>query len=162
MLGGNAIIGAIFGQISRIKGSNPDKVLWIFENAKIHGFPEINATGHIYGNAEIYGGRISGKIIIYGNSKIFNDPEIKADESGSIVIRDNAQVYGSARLENRVRVYDNAQVYDRARLRDDARIYGNAHAYGESEMDDGAELYGNAHLFGNSRMSDWGKVSDHA
>lgn len=87
-------------------------------------------------------------------------------QAGECWIRDDAMVYGKAR------VYDNAQVDSSAWVHGNARVYGfarvscsahvseDAQVYDEAEVSDSAEVGGAAQVYGKARVSGTTKVSD--
>lgn len=86
--------------------------------------------------------------------------EDNLSQDGSAWVRDDAEVCGSAKVENDAWVGGKALVCDRALIYDNARIYGNANVcgnariFGNAVVGGEAIVSGEAQIFGNAEVCD--------
>ena len=82
--------------------------------------------------------------------------EFNLSQLGNCWIRDNACVYGKAKVIDNAQVCGKAHVFDRAMISGDAHVFQNAWVYGHVQVSGNAEiceyakLCGNAHISGNA------------
>lgn len=158
-VGGNAYIA----NGPKINGTDPNRKIWIYDNAKVYGWARIEGYGSIFNNAHVYGiCRLTNKYKICGNAHVHGHAELQSDLDDEIQIIDNAQVYGSTLLSGGCRVSENAQVFGGARIRDNSQIFGNAKVHGYARIHDDARIYGYAEVRDDASIGDRARVYDNA
>lgn len=105
-----------------------------------------------------------GDCWVYDNACLFNN----------VVVKNNAQIHGNARIYDDAYIFDNARIYDNvfvehnarifgnATIRHDAYIWGNAKIYGDATIYNSAKVYYNAVVHGNAVIKDKVKVFGNA
>lgn len=108
----------------------------VYGNAEVYGFAIVRGNAQVSENAEVDGGRISGKAAVKGNAKIYGSPRI----SGNAWIHENALIFGKAR------VYGNANICEDAWIRGKAEVYGDAWVGGNAQVCENAKVHGKARV----------------
>lgn len=99
---------------------------------------------------------VDGTRVHVGDLGGWVEREDNLSQDGSAWVGDDAEVCGSAKVENDAWVGGKALVCDRALIYDNARIYGNAlvcdnvEVYGKAEVYEKARVYGKAEVCGNA------------
>lgn len=101
------------------------------------------------------------------NAKVYDGAHVsgcKRCENGLVMVGGESQVYGNAHLsayeDECVQVYGNAKVFERVSVYDNAQIYGDAQIYGEANIWDDTQIYGTAEVFGYACYKDGEKISE--
>ncbi len=97
-----------------------------------------------------------------GDKGGFIESEYNLSHDGNAWVRDDAKVFGGAKVYCDACISDNADVFG------DAKVYGNANVYGTASICGYARVFGDAHVFcnasvfGNANVHGYACVSDNA
>ena len=85
---------------------------------------------------------------VFGNAKVHGDAKVYEDAqvSGNAWIGGYAKVYGDAKVSGNAWVYDYARVFGNARVFDGARISGNAWVFGNAKVSGNVKVSNSAHI----------------
>lgn len=93
---------------------------------------------------------VKDNALVYGNARIYDDAEIS----------DNAKVYGNAIISDKVVVFNNAEIFSNARIFHYATICNNARIYDNAIIQDHAVICGNARIFDLACVCDYARACD--
>lgn len=115
---------------------------WVYDYACAFEHCHVEDNAMVCDNAMVFGKTIVGTdAIVCNNAKIFDTVVVK-----KAVVRNNAKIYGDARINSYGKACCCAQIYD------NVRICGNADIEGNVTIKDNALIYGNVHIFGNAQI----------
>jgi UDP-3-O-[3-hydroxymyristoyl] glucosamine N-acyltransferase len=96
--------------------------------------------------------------IVWGNARVYGHALV----DGDAVVIDSAKVYGHARITNNAIISDYAEIYDSANILGNSNVSGNAKVYETATVRQNARIFGDAEVFGDSSILEWAEVSGHA
>ena len=96
----------------------------------------------------------NGTCWIYDDAKVLNDAEVfgSARINDKVTLSSHAKVYGNAMLNDNVTVTDYAKIYDDAYLNDRVHVRGFANIYGKAKLYNDVLITDSVHIFGKTKL----------